>query len=104
MKMKIRLVVLRTFSIIFLVCLTISKLVGQNIDSLNLAKKSQHFNFYSTNGVIKVLDSLAITLENNYSRITNHLGIQIDKKINVIFSIFVRCQQLKDKENIIHLS
>ncbi|HNW76114.1 MAG TPA: peptidase MA family metallohydrolase, partial [Bacteroidales bacterium] len=31
----------------------------------------------------KVLDSLAITLENNYSRITNHLGIHIDKKIKV---------------------
>ena len=83
MTMKIRFVVLNTLSIVFLVCLTISKLVGQNIDSLNLAKESQHFNFYSTNGDIKVLDSLAITLENNYSRITNHLGIQIDKKINV---------------------
>ena len=83
MKVKIRLVVLNILSIVILVCLTISKLAGQNIDSLNLAKESQHFNFYSTNGDIKVLDSLAITLENNYSRITNHLGIQIDKKINV---------------------
>jgi hypothetical protein len=83
MKVKIRLVVLNILSIIILMCLTISKLEGQNIDSLNIAKVSQHFNFYSTNGDIKVLDSLAITLENNYSRITNHLGIQIDKKINV---------------------
>jgi hypothetical protein len=82
MKMKTRLVVLNTLSV-FLVSLTISKLVGQNIDSLNFAKESQHFNFYSTNADVKMLDSLAITLENNYSRITNHLGIQIDKKINV---------------------
>jgi len=59
------------------------ELVGQNSDSLYLAKESQHFNFYSTYGDIKVLDSLAIALENNYSRITNHLGIQIDKKIKV---------------------
>jgi hypothetical protein len=81
--MKIRHVVLNVLSIAFFVFLTFSKLVGQNIDSLNLAKESRHFNFYSTNGDIKVLDSLAIVLENNYSRITNHLGIQIDKKINV---------------------
>jgi RNA polymerase sigma-70 factor (ECF subfamily) len=81
--MKIRLVVLNVLSIAFFVFLTISKLVGQNNDSLNLAKESQHFDYYSTNGDIKVLDSLAITLENNYSRITNHLGIQIDKKIKV---------------------
>lgn len=83
MKMKISPVVFNMLSIVFLVCLSISKLVGQNSDSLNLSKESQHFNFYSTNGDIKVLDSLAINLENNYSRITNHLGIQIDKKINV---------------------
>lgn len=63
--------------------LTIPELVGQNNDSLKLAKESLHFGFYSTNGDIKVLDSLATTLENNYSRITNHLGIQINKKINV---------------------
>lgn len=81
--MKIRLVVLNVLSIAFFVFLTISKLVGQNNDSLNLAKESQHFDYYSTYGDIKVLDSLAITLENNYSRITNHLGIQIDKKIKV---------------------
>lgn len=83
MKMKIRHIVLNTLSIVFFVYLTTSKLVGQNNDTLNLAKESQHFNFYSTNGDIKVLDSLAITLEKNYFRITNHLGIQIDKKINV---------------------
>jgi len=67
----------------FFVFLTIPELVGQNNDSLKLAKESLHFGFYSTNGDIKVLDSLATTLENNYSRITNHLGIQINKKINV---------------------
>ncbi len=81
--MKIRHVVLNVLSITFFVFLTIPEIVGQNIDSLNLAKESQHFDFYSTRGDIKVLDSLAITLENNYSGITNHLGIQIDKKIKV---------------------
>ena len=81
--MKIRPIVLNVLSIAFFVFLTIPKLVGQNNDALNLAKESQHFDYYSTNGDIKVLDSLAITLENNYSRITNHLGIQIDKKIKV---------------------
>jgi hypothetical protein len=83
MRMKISHVVLHRLSIGMFVLLTIPKLIGQNIDSLNFAKESQHFNFYSTNGDIKVLDSLAITLENNYSRIMNHLGIQIDKKTNV---------------------
>ncbi|MDO9254933.1 MAG: hypothetical protein Q7U54_05405 [Bacteroidales bacterium] len=81
--MKTRHVVLNVLSIAFYVFLTTSKLVGQNNDTLNLAKESQHFKFYSTNSDIKVLDSLAITLENNYSGITNHLGIQIDKKIKV---------------------
>jgi hypothetical protein len=83
MKMKISLVVLNILSIVIFVFLTIPKLVGQNIDSINLAKESQHFYFYSSNGDIEVLDSLATTLENNYSRITNRLGIQIEKKINV---------------------
>jgi hypothetical protein len=81
--MKIRHVVLNVLSIAFFVFLISPKLVGQNNDSLNLAKESQHFDFYSSNGDINVLDSLAITLENNYSRITNHLGIQIGKKIKV---------------------
>jgi len=81
--MKIRLVVISTLSIVFFECLTISKVAGQNIDTLYLAKESKHFNFYSTRDDIKVLDSIAITLENNYSRITNLLGTQIDKKINV---------------------
>lgn len=81
--MKIRYVVLNVLSVVIFVCLATSKLVGQNNDSLKLEKESQHFNFYSTNSDIKVLDSLAKTLENNYSRITNHLGIQIYKKINV---------------------
>lgn len=83
MRIKIRLVVLNILPIVIFVCLTIPKLVGQNIDSLNLAKESQNFAFYSTNSDIEVLDSLAITLENNYSRITNCLGVQIEKKINV---------------------
>jgi len=81
--MKIRLVVLNVLSIAFFVFLTIPVLAGQNSDSLNLTKESQHFDYYSTPADIKVLDSLAKTLENNYSRITNHLGIQIIKKINV---------------------
>jgi len=83
MRKKIRLVIMSMLSIVILMLLSMPKLVGQNNDSLYLAKESQHFNFYSTDGDIKVLDSLAITLENNYFRITNRLGIQIDKKINV---------------------
>ena len=81
--MKTRLVVLNILSIVIFLCLTIPESAGQNRDSLNLAKESQHFAFYSTHGDIEVLDSLAITLENNYSRITNRLGIQIGGKINV---------------------
>ena len=81
--MKTRLAVLQILALVIFVCLTISKVAGQNNDALNLAKESQHFNFYSTHADIKVLDSLAITLENNYSRITTHLGIDIDKKLNV---------------------
>lgn len=83
MRTKISHEVLHRFSIGMFVLFTVSKLIGQNIDSLNFVKESQHFNFYSTNGDVKVLDSLAITLENNYSRIMTHLGIQIDKKNNV---------------------
>ena len=83
MRMRSRLAVLNMISMVIFVCLTTPKLIGQNSDSLNLGKESQHFNFYSTNGNLKVLDSLAIILETNYSRITNHLGIQIEKKINV---------------------
>jgi len=81
--MKTRLAVSQLLAIVIFVCLTISKLVGQNTDILHLAKESQHFNFYSTHADIKVLDSLSITLENNYSRITTHLGIGIDKRISV---------------------
>lgn len=83
MKIKTKHVVLNILSIVFFVLITISKSAGQNNDSLNLAKESLHFDFYSTNDDIKVLDSLAIVLEKNYSRITDHLGIQINKKINV---------------------
>jgi len=83
MRIKIRLAVLNIISIVIFMCLTTPTLVGQNADSLNLAKESQHFAFYSTNSDIEVIDSLATTLENDYSRITNHLGIQIDNKINV---------------------
>jgi hypothetical protein len=81
--MKIRPVFLNVLSIVLFECLAISTLLGQNSDSLNLANESQHFNFYSTGGDLKVLDSLAINLEDNYSRITHHLGIQIAKKIDV---------------------
>lgn len=83
MRMKIRPVVLIMLPIAIFVFLTIPKLAGQNTDSLSLAKESQHFAFYSTKGDIGVLDSLAIILENNYVRITDRLGIQIEKKINV---------------------
>ena len=65
MRIKIRLVVLNILSIVIFVCLITLKLVGQNIDSLNLAKESQHFVFYSTNSDIEVLDTLVITLEKN---------------------------------------
>jgi hypothetical protein len=83
MRTKTRPVVLNMLSIAIFVFLTIPKLAGQNTDSLGLAKESQHFAFFSTKGDIGVLDSLAIILENNYARITNRLGIQIEKKINV---------------------
>jgi len=81
---KIHLKILKNIlSIVFLVLLSIPDLVGQNNASLHLAKESQHFDFYSTESDLKVLDSLAITLENNYSRITDRLGIQINNKIHV---------------------
>lgn len=83
MKTKMKFVFVNVLSIVFCVFLSTPKLVGQNNESLNFVKESQHFKFYSTNGDIIVLDSLALTLEKNYSRITNNLGIQIDKKINV---------------------
>jgi hypothetical protein len=76
-------VVLNLFSIAIFLCSTLPELAGQNTDSLHLAKESRHFAFYSTDGDVKVLDSLAIILENNYSRITDRLGIQIEKKIIV---------------------
>lgn len=81
--MKIKLVVLIVLSIIIFVSLTTLKLMGQNSDSLNLAKVGQHFEYYSTNADLYVLDTLSIILENNYSRITNRLGIEINKKIKV---------------------
>lgn len=83
MTKKIRLVVLRLLSIVIFVGIVAPQLAGQNADSLFLAKTSQHFSFYSTPGERNVLDSLAITLENNYARITKRLGVQIDKKIDV---------------------
>ncbi len=61
----------------------IPQLSGQNKDSLSLSKESTHFEFYSTRDDIQVLDSLATALETNYSRITDHLGIQFDRKIKV---------------------
>ncbi len=83
METKIKLNVVHILAIVLCVFLTNPKLVGQNSDSLNFSKESQHFKFYSTNDDMIVLDSIAKTLERNYARITNHLGIQIDKKINV---------------------
>ncbi len=81
--MNIRPIVLSMLSLAIFVFLTIPKLAGQNTESLSLATESQHFAFYTTEGDIDVLDSLAIILENNYDRITNRLGIQIEKKIDV---------------------
>lgn len=81
--MKLKRVVFNVFLITFYVLLTCSKLNGQNSDPLILTKESQHFNFFSTHDDLQVLDSLALTLENNYSRIASHLGIQFSKKINV---------------------
>ena len=92
--MKIRLVLLNTLSTVMFVCLTIptfavavsgvmDSVVMQSNDSLELAKESQHFNFYSTPPDIRVLDSLATTLENNYSRIMNILGARTVKRIDV---------------------
>ena len=70
-------------SIVIFTCLALPVLIGQNSDSLILTKESQHFKFYSTHDDIPVLDSLALNLEKNYARITNHLGVRIDKKLNV---------------------
>lgn len=81
--MKTRLVVLNVLSIVCFVFLTIPEVVGQNNDSLNFVKESQHYSFYSTRFDLKVIDSLANTLESHYTRITNHLGVQINKKIKV---------------------
>lgn len=83
MKTKISLEVLKVLSIVFFVCFTIPELASQNNDSLKLAKESLHFDFYSTDADIKVLDSLATRLEKYYAGITHHLGIQINKKIKV---------------------
>jgi hypothetical protein len=68
---------------LLLMFLALPQAVGQNNDSLILAKESQHFDFYSTNDDIKVLDSLATALEKNYSRITTRLGVKIENKIKV---------------------
>lgn len=81
--MKIKITVLQMLFVALFVFLTIPNLQGQNTDSLSLKKESQHFTFYSTEGDVAVLDSLAEILENNYTRITNQLGIQIEKKIRV---------------------
>ncbi len=81
--MKIKHRVWDIFTVVLFVFITIPTLLGQNADSLSLTQESQHFAFYSTNGDIKVLDSLSTILENNYGRITNRLEIQIKKKIKV---------------------
>jgi len=81
--MKVRFIVLNVLCMAILVGSTLPESVGQNTDSLYLAKESMHFNFYSTPGDVPVLDTLAKTLESNYSRITDQLGVQIGGKINV---------------------
>lgn len=83
MKIKTRPLVLNVLAAAFFVLLIIPKLSGQDADSLKLEKESRHFAFYAEKGDIEVLDPLAITLENNYARITDRLGIQIGKKIRV---------------------
>lgn len=75
--------VLKILALVTFGFLSVLKLNGQNIDTLSLAKVTQHFAFYSTQGDTKVLDSIAETLESSYSRITNRLGVGIEKKINV---------------------
>lgn len=57
------------------------QVASPSIDSL--ARESQHFDFYAASSDFGVLDSLATTLEQNYSRITGRLGISIDNKIQV---------------------
>ncbi len=83
MKTKLKRAGLNILIVLVFACLTNSRLAGQTTDSLFLAKESQHFSFYSTRADVSVLDSLAIHIEENYARITNHLGVQTDKKINV---------------------
>ena len=83
MRNKLSIAVLNLLATATIVLFTILQLAGQNSLSPEPAKESRHFRFHSTQGDIKVLDSLATTLENNYSRITNRLGVQIDEKINV---------------------
>lgn len=72
---------------------------AQNNDSLYLNKESLHFNLYSTKGDISVLDTLAFILEDNYERITNNLGTQIDKKIKV--SIYPSVKAFHEAQNLV---
>ena len=81
--MKPNLIVLKMLSTAIFIFFAIPELAGQNTDSMSLAKESQHFAFYSTKGDNGVLESLASILENNYARITNRLGVQLERKINV---------------------
>lgn len=83
MKLKSKLAVPLILTLVFCLFFSATQSAGQNTDSLRLAKESRHFKFYSTTDDIAALDSLADRLEGNYSRITNRLGIKIDKKINV---------------------
>jgi hypothetical protein len=83
MKKIMRLAILNMLSLAIIGCLTIPESIAQTTVSLKLAKESKHFAFYSTPGDIGVLDSIAATLESNYSRITNRLGIEIEKKTTV---------------------
>jgi len=83
MRVNSRLLMNQVLILVAFVFLTISSVIGQNVDSLYFQKTSKHFDFYSTTGEFKVLDSLAKTLEDNYSRIADHLKTQFDKKIKV---------------------
>ncbi len=68
------------------ICLMIfitAKSSGQTSDSLRLEKSTEHFNLFSTTKDSIVLDTLALVLENNYAKITGHLGITLDKKTTV---------------------
>ncbi|MEB8345134.1 peptidase MA family metallohydrolase [Flavobacteriaceae bacterium KMM 6898] len=55
----------------------------ENTSSLNLEFASEHFNFYSKEENVKVLENLSETLESNYSRITKDMQTSFNSKIDV---------------------